>query len=404
MKSQRLKFQGSDSELFAQLDFPADGKVKHYAIFAHCFTCSSNLAIVKNISRTLSLQGIAVLRFDFTGLGKSKGEFSDSNFSSNVDDINKAHQFLKENYGAAEIIIGHSLGGAASLLAASKIDDIKAIVTIGSPSEPEHVKHLFNSDLAEIEESGEAEVNIGGRPFKIKEQFIKDLEANPLAEVVKSLRRPYLILHSPQDTIVGIENAAALYMNAHHPKSFVSMDGADHLLSDPKDAIYAAEIIGTWMKRYFPTEVDNSISTEGEQVVVKLNLADEFTTEIHTPNHSLIADEPDSIGGADLGPSPYELLNASLGACTAMTLKMYAKRKEWPLEEVFVYLSYSKRHADEIDGEHGYEGKIDHISKKIRLIGNLDKEQRIKLIQIASKCPVHKTLITPTHVDTEEIE
>ena len=310
---------------------------------------------------------------------------------------------MKTNYGIAEIIIGHSLGGAASILAASKLTDIKAIVTIGSPSEPSHVKHLFDNDMEKIKAEGVAKVSIGGRPFNIKKQFIKDLEDNPLSEVIKSLRKPILIMHSPQDTVVGIENAGELYKNAWHPKSFISLDGADHLLSKKEDAIYAAEIIGSWMKKYFPQETEKRLDTKGEQVVANLDLSDNFTTEIYTSKHQLIADEPASIGGADLGPSPYELINAGLGACTVMTIKLYAERKGWELNEVKVYLTYEKKHSEEIAEADATPGKIDHIQKKIELIGNLDSSQRKRLIEIASKCPVHKTLTSQTIINTEEI-
>ncbi len=402
MNTKNLEIPGSNGTLNAKLELPADGKVKQCAIFAHCFTCNSNLGVVRHISRTLTVQGIAVLRFDFTGLGKSEGDFADTNFSSNVTDLIFVHEYLKANYKNPEILIGHSLGGAAVLMAASKLPDIKAIVTLGAPSQPEHVRHLFNQSLPTIEEVGEAEVSIGGRPFKIKKQFIDDLEENNLPSIVKNLKRPYLILHSPQDTVVGINNAAELYQNAFHPKSFISLDGADHLLSKKQDAIYAANMIASWVTRYFPEETEQTkrISTNGEQVVAHLNTEDNFTTEIFTPNHHLIADEPPSIGGDDLGTSPYELLNASLGACTVMTIKMYAKRKGWDLKEVFVYLSYAKKHAEEFGVEGDNAGKIDHISKKITFVGNLDEKQRERLLQIASKCPVHRTLVTPTIIET----
>ncbi|MEX1003019.1 MAG: alpha/beta fold hydrolase [Crocinitomicaceae bacterium] len=401
MNRKAIKIPGENGELSAYLEVPGDGRIKHYAIFAHCFTCSKDLAIVRNISRTLALSGIAVLRFDFTGLGESEGDFSNSNFSSNVQDLIKAAHFLKENYGVAEILIGHSLGGAASIMAAAQLDEIKALVTIAAPSDPAHVQQLFKENLDEIQEKGEAEVNIGGRPFKLKEQFVNDLLEADLQKVIHQLKKPYLILHSPQDKIVGIENAAQLYQAAFHPKSFISLDGSDHLLSKKQDAVYAAEMISSWLRKYFPREDQKDhLSTEGEQVVVHLCLENQYTTNIYTDDHQLVADEPEDFGGNNLGPSPYELLISSLGACTVMTLKMYAERKKWPLDEVKVFLSYDKKHSEELGLDS--KGKIDHIVRKIELIGNLEEEQRKKLIEIADKCPVHKTLESKTVIETEE--
>ena len=403
MKRQEITFNGSQGKLHAYLDFPGDGRVKHYAIFAHCFTCSKDLAIVRNISRTLALNGIATLRFDFTGLGKSEGEFETSTFSSNVEDLIAAAAYLRDNHGPAELLIGHSLGGAATILAASKLEDVKALVTIGAPSDPGHVKHLFDEKIDDIKEEGQAKVNIGGRPFTIGKSFLEDITENNLKEVISELKKPYLILHSPQDKVVEIENAAELYKAAFHPKSFISLDGADHLLSKKADAEYAAEMISTWIKRYFPREDEaEHLSTEGEQVVAHLCLENKFTTNIYTDTHQLVADEPEDFGGKDLGPSPYELLISSLGACTTMTLKQYAERKEWPLEEVKVYLSYDKKHADEIGIDSDEKGKIDYIQRKIQLIGNLDEQQREKLFEIAAKCPVHRTLDSRTIIETEE--
>ncbi|MFT4661104.1 MAG: putative OsmC-like protein/pimeloyl-ACP methyl ester carboxylesterase [Patiriisocius sp.] len=404
MKTSELKIPGGDQKiLHAKLEIPANGVLRQCAIFAHCFTCNSNLSVVRNVSRVLTSQGIAVLRFDFTGLGKSEGEFAESNFSSNVEDLISVYNFMEANYKKPGILIGHSLGGAAILMAASLLPDIKAMITIGAPAEPAHVQHLLGDSLSEIKEKGEAEVNIGGRPFRVQKQFIEDLENNDLLATVKKIKKPYLILHSPQDSIVKIENAAKLYHAAFHPKSFVTLDGADHLLSKKEDSIYAANVIGAWLGKYIDEPDKVKLSTEGEQVVVHLNLENSFTSQVFTDKHSLIADEPASIGGADLGPSPYELLNAAVGACTVMTLKMYAERKNWPLEEVFVYLSYDKKHVDELDLVTEQMGNIDHITKKIKIIGDLDSGQRNKLIEIASKCPVHRTLTKEVFFKTEEI-
>jgi len=403
LNSTTLVIPSAQGELSARLEMPANGEVHSYAIFAHCFTCSSDLGVVRHISRTLTLKGIGVIRFDFTGLGKSKGKFEDTNFSSNVGEIIDVYNYIKTHYQAPEILIGHSLGGAAILMAASLLTDIKAIVTIGAPAEPEHVQHLFSDNLKEINQFGEAEVNIGGRPFKIQKQFIDDIQKYDLMSIVENLKKPYLILHSPQDNIVPIYNAAKLYSAAFHPKSFISLDGADHLLSKKTDAIYVADVIGAWVGRYTALESDkNSISTEGEQLVAHLDMTNNFTTQIYTSDHQLVADEPVSVGGDNLGPSPYELLNAGLGACTVMTLKLYAERKKWDLQEVFVYLTYAKKHVDELNIDTEEIGMIDHIQKRIKFIGQLDDKQRQKLLQIAGKCPVHRTLTNRVVIETEE--
>lgn len=403
MKTKNIEIAKSNGSLFARLEVPANGKVRHYAIFAHCFTCNSNLSVVRYISRTLTNHGFGVVRFDFTGLGRSSGEFADSNFSGNVEDLITVANYLEKEYQAPAMLIGHSLGGAAVLAAAAHLDSVKAMVTIGAPAEVDHVTHLFADGLDEIEETGSAEVNIGGRPFRIKKQFVEDLRSRNLLETINGLKVPYLIMHSPQDTTVGIENAAKLYHAAFHPKSFISLDGADHLLTNKVDAVYVADMIGTWAGKYFPELDQELISTKGEQVVVHLDLENNFTSEVFTPHHTLIADEPNAVGGDDLGPSPYELLNAALGACTVMTLKMYAQRKGWDLREVFCYVTYSKKHADDLPQEQDSDvvGQIDHIQKTLEIIGDLDDKQRERLKQIASKCPVHKTLTSTTIIDTK---
>lgn len=392
-----------NKKLSASLELPADKKAEHYAIFAHCFTCNSDFAAVRNISRSLTSQGFGVVRFDFTGLGDSEGDFADTNFSANVADIKAVHQYISDNYQAPDLLIGHSLGGAAALVAAAEIDAIKAVASVGAPADIQHVQHLFSAGIEEILEKGEALVNIGGRPFKIQKQFVDDLQKRDLTEILKDLRKPLLILHSPQDNIVGIDNAAKLYNAAFHPKSFISLDGADHLLTNRNDSLYAGEVIGTWAKRYFPKkEITQEDKTKGEQVVAHLDLSNHFTTQINTKKHSLIADEPKSVGGDDYGPSPYELLNAGLGACTAMTLKLYAERKKWDLKEVYVYLSHEKKHLEDSQTtEKGSGAKIDHIRKKLELIGDLTEEQRMKLKEISSKCPVHRTLENTTIIETE---
>jgi len=387
--------------LHAQLELPADQKPKNYAIFAHCFTCTSSLSAVRNISRALTNHGFGVMRFDFTGLGKSEGEFAESHFSANVEDLVTVSEYMAENYSAPSLLVGHSLGGAAVLVAASKLVDVKAIATIGAPATVGHVKHLFSHKEGQLNEEGYTEVAIGGRPFNINPEFVEDFDKTDLPSIVKQLRKPLLILHSPIDTIVGIKNAEQIYHNAHHPKSFVTLDNADHLLTNANDSYYAGSVIGAWVQRYFEPDSKTELDTNNEQVVGYLNLKeDNFTTSIQTKKHAMIADEPASIGGDDFGPSPYEYLSASLVACTAMTLKMYAERKQWDLQEVFVYVSHSRKHSDDLGIEVEKPTFLDYMSKKIRVIGNLDEKQKQRLKEIASKCPVHKTLANNVVFDT----
>jgi putative redox protein len=385
--------------LNAFLELPADQKPQQYAIFGHCFTCSCSLNAVKNISRELTNHGFGVLRFDFTGLGLSEGSFKESHFTANVKDLLDVHQYMKENYGTPGLLVGHSLGGAAVLVAASMLNDVKAVATIGAPSKVEHVKRLFNYSNLDFEKNNVVEVNIGGRPFTIDKTFVENFSEINLPQIVRDLRKPYLILHSPTDSIVGIENAKELYLKAHHPKSFISLDNADHLLLKIEDSQYTGKMIGTWAERYFDFEKTEKLSTEGEQVVGHLDLIENnFTTSIQTTKHSLTADEPSSVGGDDFGPSPYELLNAGLAACTAMTLKLYAERNKWDLQEVFVYLSHGKKHSDDIAGK---TGQLDFITKKLDLVGDLTEEQKERLKEIAAKCPVHKTLTAGAIIETE---
>ena len=405
MKSTKLTIQNNKGhKLQAYLELPANQKPNHYAIFAHCFTCSSSLGAVRNISRALTNYGFGIVRFDFTGLGRSEGEFAESHFSANVDDLIAVSDYMKSNYNAPSLLVGHSLGGAAVLTAASKLDNVIAVATIGAPASVSHVTHLFSHGINEVKEKGEAEVNIGGRPFKINTDFIEDFGKTDLPAIVKSLRKPLLILHSPTDTIVGIKNAEQLYHNAHHPKSFVTLDNADHLLTNSSDSNYAGNVIGAWVQRYFTQKENVMLETQGEQLVGHLNIIeDNFTTSIQTKNHSMIADEPASIGGDDFGPSPYEYLNAGLAACTVMTLKLYAARKKWDLQEVFVYISHSRKHSDELELNVEKPGYLDHISKKLKFVGNLDDTQKQRLKEIASRCPVHKTIASEVIFDTEII-
>ncbi|WP_179316030.1 bifunctional alpha/beta hydrolase/OsmC family protein [Winogradskyella undariae] len=403
MKSTKLKIQNRKGlTLNANLELPANQKPNYYAIFAHCFTCSSSLKAVRNVSRALTQNGFAVLRFDFTGLGRSEGEFADSHFSANVEDLLDVHSYMSQHYQAPSLLVGHSLGGAAVLVAASEIEAVKAVATVGAPATVDHVKHLFSHQVEESEEKGDVEVNIGGRPFVINQDFVEEFDKTDLPALVKTLRKPLLIMHSPFDKTVGIENAEQLYKNAHHPKSFVSLDNADHLLTKEEDSQYVGEIIGTWAKRYFPKIENVMLDTEGEQLVGHLNIVeDNFTTSIQTKNHTLIADEPASVGGSDFGPSPYEYLNAALAACTVMTLKMYAERKKWDLKEVYVYISHSRKHSDDLNLVLEKPKYLDHISKKLKFIGDISEEQSQRLKEIASRCPVHKTIASEVIFETE---
>lgn len=405
MSSIKLNIQNKKGhKLQAFLELPADQKPQYYAIFAHCFTCSSALGAVKNISRSLTSHGFGVVRFDFTGLGRSEGEFAESYFSANVDDLMAVNDYLKAHYQGPGLLVGHSLGGAAVIVAASKLENIKAVATVGAPATVSHVTHLFSYGIEEVKEKGEVEVNIGGRPFKINEEFVEDFGKIDLPEITKNLRKPLLIMHAPFDQIVGVDNAHKLYHGAHHPKSFVSLDDADHLLSNSKDSLYVGNVIGTWVQRYFEQRDNSMLETKGEQLVAHLNLVeDNFTTSIQTKKHNFIADEPASIGGDDFGPSPYDYLSAGLAACTVMTLKIYAQLKKWDLQEVFVYISHAKKHSDELELDMEKSGYLDHMSKKLKFVGNLDEKQKIRLKEIASKCPVHKTLQSEVIIETELI-
>ena len=400
MKTIKLKFPNQSGEqLSAKLELPTDRRVRAYAIFAHCFTCSKNLIAVTHISRGLTSKGIAVLRFDFTGLGESEGEFEDTNFSSNVQDLIVAAEYLEENYGPAKMLVGHSLGGAAVLMAAAKLKNIEAITTIGAPSDPVHVKHLFQESINEIKEKGEATVSLGGRPFTIKKQFVDDLAEYEKSDVIKTLKKPLLIMHSPQDDTVDVSNAEKIYTSAMHPKSFISLDGADHLLSKSEDAQYAGEVIAAWAARYVSFEEVRALETD-EQVVVRNEAHRGLQTEIMANGHFILADEPKDVGGTNLGGTPYDLLVSSLGACTAMTIRMYAKHKKWPLDEVKVHLSREKRHSEDAEdlGEHS---KIEVIDRYVELSGDLTEEQRKRILEIADKCPVHKTLTNGLTVHTK---
>ena len=407
MSTERVSFTGAQGdELAARVDLPVHGTPRAWVLFAHCFTCSKNLRAVVRFARELNQEGIGVLRFDFTGLGESEGDFADTNFTSNVQDLVAAARYMEEDWGAPDILVGHSLGGAAVLHAAHEVDSVKAVATIGAPAEPSHVLQHVAESKAEIEERGAAEVKIGGRPFKIRRQFLEDLRETRMKEVVGTLDRALLILHSPHDDVVGVDNAAQLYRAARHPKSFVSLHGADHLLMKEADARYAARILATWASRYveIPEEEIPEPPIDGDRVVVQLG-AEGFRSEVWADGHYLVADEPRSVGGTDEGATPYGLLLAGLGSCTVMTLRMYADRKEWPLDEIQVGLRHRRRHAsDEAECEENDDARLDRVDREIRLLGELSDEQRDRLLEIAERCPVHRTLDAGVRIETRRLE
>lgn len=399
MKSIKVQFKNKNGEsLAARLELPLDAQPHNYAIFAHCFTCTKNLTAVRNISRALTQEGIAVLRFDFTGLGESEGDFADTNFSSNVEDLVAACDFLKNEYQAPSILVGHSLGGAAVLVAKQYVPEVKAIVTIGAPYDPSHVSHLLEEAIEEIKAKGKATVRLAGRPFTIKKQFLDDIEKIHSFGLIKNLGAALLVMHSPQDDTVGIDNATHIYKAAQHPRSFISLDGADHLLTQKEDSTYVGNTIAAWVRRYVDIPEAASLSTD-HQVVTRTG-EEGYTTEIVAGKHHLLGDEPSSVGGNDLGPTPYDFLAIALGTCTGMTLRMYANRKGWDLKEAKVHLQHSKIHANDCQDCETKEGKIDYIQRVIELEGNLDEEQRKRLLEIADRCPVHRTLHSEVKVET----
>jgi len=405
MNREKHIFKNKDGEkLVAFIELPIGNRPHNFAIFAHCFTCNKNFQAVRNISLALTQQGFGVLSFDFTGLGESEGDFADTNFTSNVEDLIAAADFLAKTYQSPTLIIGHSLGGAAAIFAANKIASIQALVTIGSPADPAHVQHLLKDKKEDIEANGKAKVNIGGRDFMIKKQFLDDLENQTLEKTLRELRKSILIAHSPQDKIVDINNAAKLYEAAHHPKSFISLDGADHLLGNKKDSQYLGTLIATWSRRYLDYGAEEGVNSEHQAAAVLGAGTEKFLTQVKTGSHYLLADEPESVGGNNAGPTPYELLSASLATCKAMTLRMYADRKKWNLSNVEVHVDHDKRHCDDCENVEESKSKIDHFDCFIKIEGELDAEQKERLMEIADKCPVHKTLHSKVSVTTSLME
>lgn len=401
----RLTFEGHDgADLSARLDLPT-GRVRAYALFAHCFTCSKDGAAGRRIAEALTREGIAVLRFDFTGLGGSGGDFASTNFSSNVADLLKAAAFLRETHAAPKLLIGHSLGGAAMLAAAHEIPEAVAVATIAAPADADHVLKNFHADLERIRDEGEATVELAGRRFTIEKQFLEDIAEQTVRERVAHLRKALLVLHAPRDETVGIDNATRLFVAAKHPKSFVSLDSADHLLTDPADAAYAAGVIAAWASRYIGAP-EPAEPVEATGVEVSETGLGKFQAMVVSGRHRLIADEPEAVGGLDSGPSPYGYLSAALGACTVMTLRMYAERKGLAVTRISATVIHGKVHAaDCLDCSQelrGRDGRIDRFERRIAIEGDLDAETRARLLEIADRCPVHRTLEAGAAIVTRE--
>jgi len=404
--SEKVTFPGgAGAQLAARLDLP-DGEPRAYALFAHCFTCTKDLRAVSRLAGGLTRHGIAVLRFDFTGLGSSEGEFANTNFTSNIDDLVAAADWLREHHQAPQILIGHSLGGAAVLAGAQRVPECKAVATIGAPYDPEHVTGHFGDELHQILESGSAQVSVGGRPFKIERHFLEDISAHNMKAAIAKLGRALIIFHAPRDETVSIENAEKIFVAAKHPKSFVSLDDADHLMHNPDDALYVSGVIAAWAESYIdaPKTTDN-IALPGNPGDVVVWETGQGKYQQHTSisgRHYLMADEPHAYGGLDSGPSPYDLLLAGLGACTSMTLRMYADRKNIPLQKVTVRLHHDKIHAEDCHECQTKNGKVDVIEREVVMEGDLDEATRARLLEIADRCPVHKTLHSEVKIVTRE--
>jgi uncharacterized OsmC-like protein/pimeloyl-ACP methyl ester carboxylesterase len=401
--TERFQFTGADGQqLAAALDLP-EREPLAYALFAHCFTCSKDVLAARRIATTLAAKGIAVLRFDFTGLGSSEGDFANSTFSSNVADLVRAADHLRETRKAPAILIGHSLGGAAILAAAGQIPDAKAVVTIAAPSDPAHVTGLFKDRIEDIRRQGQVEVSLAGRPFNITREFLDDIAEHGLMAHVTKLHKALLVMHSPTDDTVGIDNATHIFIAAKHPKSFVSLADANHLLTGKRDATYVADVIAAWAERYIDPVVSEPAADLGEaprNVVVRETRNSKFQQTVTIGPHQMLADEPVAAGGEDSGPGPYDFVLAGLGACTSMTMRLYADRKALPLERVTVTLKHSKIYAEDCAECETKAGMLDQIDRTIAMEGALDADQRKRLMEIADKCPVHRTLTSEIHIVT----
>jgi len=404
MPAEKFDFRNSEAHTLAALLDRPDGPVRAVALFAHCFTCGKDNKAARRIAAGLKLHGIAVLRFDFTGLGASEGEFANTTFSSNVDDLVAAADYLREKLGAPAILIGHSLGGAAVLAAAHRIAEARAVVTINAPADPAHVTGLLKDQVANIALHGEVEVTLGGRQFRVRRAFLDDIAEQMLTARIANLRKALLVFHSPTDDTVGIDNASHIFLAAKHPKSFISLAGADHLISRGSDAACVANVIAAWAERYLDMAADAQPTedTAPGTVVVRETRRGQFQQKIMVGAHRFLADEPVNVGGMDSGPGPYDLLLAGLGACTSMTLRLYADRKQLPLKRTVVRLQHNKVHATDCADCETKDGMIDRIERAIALEGDLNAEQRARLMEIADKCPVHRTLQSEIDIRTVE--
>ncbi|MEW6453109.1 MAG: bifunctional alpha/beta hydrolase/OsmC family protein [Pseudomonadota bacterium] len=397
MESKKVEFLSANGhKLAARLDLPE--KPHAFALFAHCFTCGKDIFAASQIAKALSMRGIAVLRFDFTGIGASEGEFANTNFSSNVQDLVAATDFLRQNYAAPALLIGHSLGGAAVLAAAPHVPEAKAVVTIGAPASAGHVTHNFAADLAEIAEKGLAKVTLSGRTFTITKQFLDDIADQNFLHGLAHLKKALLVCHAPRDEYVGLDNATKIFEAAHHPKSFISLDTADHLLRNRDDAVYLADVIAAWSSRYLPEEEEAVQETADAAalppgiVEVRETRKGPLAQQVRAGRHVLVADEPVAVGGGDTGPGPYDYLLAALGACTSMTMRLYADRKGLAAERLSVRLSHRRVHAQDCADCETTEGNIGEITRDIAIEGNLTDAELARLMEIAEKCPVHQTL------------
>jgi len=386
----------SGLELAGDLELPAGGTWRATALFAHCFTCTRNLKAARQITRALAGAGFAVLRFDFTGLGESEGDFADTDFSSNLDDLEDAADWMAEALDAPQLLVGHSLGGAAVLAVAERLESVRAVATLAAPADVEHILKHLGDDLETIESEGSAEVQLAGRPFRIRKDFVDDARSHSIEDRLRRLRRALLVLHSPFDGTVGIDHAQRIFTAALHPKSFVSLDHADHLLSDEADSRYAGQVISTWASRFLEAESPEPL----DHVEILGRTADRFLCRVQAGRHALLADEPETNGGRDLGPDPYGYLASALGACTVMTLNMYGRRKRLPIERVRCEVSHDRIHAEDCTECETQGGKVDRLTRVIRIEGDLDDEQRARLLEIADRCPVHRTLASEIRVET----